>query len=197
MSKEQWIEDVWTTEHYQQHKRENFEIVNSYLETPPTKILDIGCGLAWESRLFNQAHGSELWLLDGDFKDNDTKNPGAATGSYHQDTKDFLYYYPLHRLDEELKKLGTLNYHLVDCNNINIPEDIKFDIITSWVSCGFHYPASTYRDLILKHSHSKTKIIFDIRVKRKQTEPILESGVELVCKLNERAKYTTAEIKFL
>jgi SAM-dependent methyltransferase len=192
-----WIDDVWFTDSYQQHKKENFEIINSYLKTPPKKILDIGCGLAWESRLFNQAHGSELWLIDGDTKNNESKLPTAATGAYHVDPNEFLYYYPLQKLDEELKKLGTQNYHLVDCNNIQIDEDVKFDLITSWVSCGFHYPSSTYKDLILKHSHPNTKIIFDIRVKRKLSNPILEPGVEIVHRLNERQKYTTAEVKFV
>ncbi len=192
-----WIDEVWFTEHYQLHKKENFEVVNSYLQSPPKRILDIGCGLAWESRLFNQAHGTELWLIDGDTKNNETKLPTAADGAYHADPNEFLYYYPLQRLDNELIKLGTQNYHLIDCNNIQISEDIKFDLITSWVSCGFHYPSSTYRDLILKHSHPDTKIIFDIRIKRKGTNPMLEPGVEIIHRLNERQKYITAEIKFV
>jgi hypothetical protein len=192
-----WIDDVWFTEDYQLHKKENFNIVNSYLQVPPKRILDIGCGLAWESRLFNQTHGSELWLIDGDTKNNDTKLPSAATGAFHTDPNEFLYYYPLQRLNDELIKLGTKNYHLIDCNNIQIDEGIKFDLITSWVSCGFHYPSSTYRDLILKHSHADTKIIFDIRIKRKKSNPILEPGVEIVHRLNERHKFVTAEIKFV
>jgi SAM-dependent methyltransferase len=197
MSEDNWIDGVWSTELYQQYKKENFDVVNAYLKVPPKKILDIGCGLAWESRLFNQMYGSELWLLDGDSKNNDTKLPTAATGAYHSTSDDFLYYYPLQKLDEELKKLGTQNYHLIDCNNIQLPEDIKFDLITSWVSCGFHYPSSTYRDLILKHSHPDTKIIFDIRIKRKHSNPVVESGVEIVHSLNQRQKYVTAEIKFV
>ena len=192
-----WIDEVWNTELYQQLKRENFELVDKYLPSAPLKILDIGCGLAWESRLFNQKYGSELWLLDGDTKNNDTKLLTASEGEYHSTPNEFLYYYPLQKLDEELKKLGTQNYYLVDCNNIQIVEDVKFDLITSWVSCGFHYPSSTYRDLILKHSHVNTKIIFDIRIKTKQINPVLEGGVEIVQSLNKRRKYVTAEIKFV
>ena len=192
-----WMDEVWNTELYQQLKRENFELVDKYLPSAPLKILDIGCGLAWESRLFNQKYGSELWLLDGDTKNNDTKLLTASEGEYHSTPNEFLYYYPLQKLDEELKKLGTQNYYLVDCNNIQIGEDVKFDLITSWVSCGFHYPSSTYRDLILKHSHENTKIIFDIRIKTKQINPVLEGGVELIQSLNKRRKYVTAEIKFV
>ena len=196
-AEQNWIGEVWNTELYQQLKKENFELASKYLPVAPKKILDIGCGLAWESRLFNQTYGSELWLLDGDTENNDTKSPSAGTGNYHSTSDEFLYYYPLQKIDEELKKLGTENYHLIDCNNIQIDENIKFDLITSWVSCGFHYPSSTYRDLILKHSHSDTKIIFDIRIKTKQTTPFLEPGVEIVNSLNRRRKYVTAEIKFV
>lgn len=196
-AEQNWIGEVWNTDHYRQQKRENFELASKYLPVAPKKILDIGCGLAWESRLFNQTYGSELWLLDGDTKNNDTKSPSAATGNYHSTSDEFLYYYPLQKIDNELKKLGTENYHLIDCNNIQIDENIKFDLITSWVSCGFHYPSSTYRDLILKHSHPDTKIIFDIRIKTKQSTPFLEPGVEIVNRLNQRRKYVTAEIKFV
>ena len=192
-----WIDEVWNTELYQQLKRENFELVDKYLPSAPLKILDIGCGLAWESRLFNQKYGSELWLLDGDTKNNDTKLLTASEGEYHSTPNEFLYYYPLQKLDEELKKLGTQNYYLVDCNNIQIGEDVKFDLITSRVSCGFHYPSSTYRDLILKHSHENTKIIFDIRIKTKQINPVLEGGVEIIQLLYKHEKYVTAEIKFV
>ena len=128
-----WIDEVWNTELYQQLKRENFELVDKYLPSAPLKILDIGCGLAWESRLFNQKYGSELWLLDGDTKNNDTKLLTASDGEYHSTPNEFLYYYPLQKLDEELKKLGTQNYYLVDCNNIQIVEDVKFDLITSTI----------------------------------------------------------------
>ena len=131
------------------------------------------------------------------YQNNDNKLLTASEGSYHSTPNEFLYYYPLQKLDEELKKLGTQNYYLVDCNNIQIGEDVKFDLITSWVSCGFHYPSSTYRDLILKHSHVNTKIIFDIRIKTKQINPVLEGGVEIVQSLNKRRKYVTAEIKFV
>ena len=192
-----WIYDVWSTKNYQMYKTENAEIVKAYLTTSPKKILDIGCGLAWESRIFSNTYDSELWLLDGDIKNNDTKLKTAAQDAYHLDSNEFLYYYPLQKLNEELQKLGTKNYNLIDCNNIQIADDIKFDLITSWVSCGFHYPSSTYRDLILKHSHADTKIIFDIRIKTKQSNPVLEDGVKIIQSLNKRRKYVTAEIKFV
>ena len=193
-----WIGDggLWDTEAYQQYKIENFEILDKHLTTPPLKILDIGCGLAWESRLFNEKYNSELWLLDGDTRDNESKSLLAMTGKYHTNVDDFLFYHPLENLDIELKKLGTKNYHLIDCNNINIPTDVKFDLITSWASCGFHYPVNTYRDLILKHSHPGTRIVMDLRVMYKKTgTPEAEEGVKIINTFNRRSKYVMAELE--
>lgn len=186
---------VWDSELYQGYKQENFDILDKHLETPPIKILDIGCGLAWESRYFYHKYGSELWLLDGDTKDNKDKIYGTD-GSYHPTADDFLFYHPLSKLDDEFKRVNIQNYHLIDCNNINIPSDVKFDLITSWLSCGFHYPVNTYRDLILKHSHENTKVVMDLRIRyRKVRQPVKEEGVEIVNVLNYRNKYMMAEIK--
>jgi hypothetical protein len=100
-------------------------------------------------------------------------------------------------LDAELRKLNTPTYHLIDCNVLNIRDDIKFDIITSWLSCGFHYPVSTYRELILKHSHKNTRVVVDLRTLGKGQEPILEGGVEIVSVLERYKKHVTAEIRFV
>ena len=187
---------LWDTESYQQNKKENFEILDKFLVTPPMKILDIGCGLAWESRLFNEKYNSELWLLDGDARDNESKSPKARAEKYHTSADEFLFYHPLSEVDAELKKLGTKNYHLIDCNNIDISENVKFDLITSWVSCGFHYPVNTYRDLILKHSHAGTRVVMDLRVMYKKTNmPEREDGVEILKVIAQRKKFIMTELK--
>lgn len=193
-----WINEEWFTPNYQAHKLENFQLLDQYLTQPPQNILDIGCGLAWESRYFNQLYKTELFLLDGDYDDND-HGPlrTQMQARYCQDVKDFAYYYRLEFLRQELDKLGTKNYHLIDCNQIDIDLDVKFDVITSWVSCGFHYPVSSYRDLIVKHSHPDTIIVMDLRIPAKSSSPIIDHGVELVSVINRRPKYATAHIRFV
>ena len=93
MNSENWIGDVWASDWYQKLKEENFRLTDNFLSKPPLKILDIGCGLAWESRMFNEKYGSHMWLIDGDVSDNDKKLPSAGEGAYHQTANDFLYYY--------------------------------------------------------------------------------------------------------
>lgn len=188
-----WIRDEWSTELYQAHKHENFTLLDQYLDKPPRTILDIGCGLAWESRMFNERYGTRLWLMDGDFEDN-AQDRVLKQARYCPDAKDFAFYYRLDQLRLELDRLQTKNYQLIDCNSIDLDPNLKFDLITSWVSCGFHYPVSTYRDLIKKHSHNDTVIVMDLRVPSKSKQPIVESDVEILHVINRRAKYLTCRI---
>ena len=85
-----------------------------------------------------------------------------------------------------------------DVNNISIPKDKKFDLITSWLSCGFHYPVSTYKDLILQHSHKDTRIFLDIRLHLKTKEIFHnDNSIEILKILNRHRKYIAAEIRFV
>ena len=188
---------LWFGSGYQHYKREGFEHLDQYLNQPPLRILDIGCGMAWESQLFNKKYNSELWLLDGDVDSNTVKDPGIANcGKWHNNPETMLFYHPLEIIDSELKKCGVSNYHMVDVNNINISEDTKFDLITSWLSCGFHYPVSTYRDLILKHSHADTVIAMDLRLTKQKT-PVTDNSFEIVNIVYNGRKHVNAHIKFL
>jgi hypothetical protein len=197
MTNPRWINASWSTPEYQAEKKKNFEVITAYLKKSPSNLLDIGCGLAWESRMFGNQFNTELWLIDGDANNNKDKDNNSKETKYHESANSFLFYHTLELLDAELRKLNTPTYHLIDCNVLNIPDDIKFDVITSWLSCGFHYPVSTYRELILKHSHKNTRIIVDLRTPGKGQEPALESGVEIVSVLERYKKHVTAEIRFI
>ncbi len=192
MLKHDWLNEEWFTEKYQLEKSNNFNLIDNFLLSPPLNILDIGCGLAWESRLFQKKYNCKLWLLDGEPADDTT---GMTEVGWNTNSSTFAFYHSLDFLNNKLKELGTENYELIDVNNIQFPEDLKFDLITSFKSCGFHYPATTYKDLILKHSHSNTKIIFDLRTKKK--EVVDTEGFEIVNILERHKKHISAEIKFV
>jgi hypothetical protein len=194
-----WMK-LWGSDGYQTNKRAGFAALDSSLDQPPKRILDIGCGLAWESRLFNSKYNTEIWLLDGDVDANENKDPEKANhGKWHKDPNSLLFYHSIDFLDRQLKESGVENYHLIDVNNINIPVDVKFDVITSWLSCGFHYPVSTYRDLILKHSHENTVIAMDLRITKQSINrmPVLEPGVELVKVMHRGKKHVSGHIRFV
>lgn len=188
----------WTTDKYIAKRRANFETVDAYLSQPVSKLLDIGCGFAWESRWFGEKYGTELWLLDGDQQQNVSKPESASYGNWNPAADALYFYHSFDFLNSKLQELGTQNYHLVNANDINIPSDVKFDVITSWLSCGHHYPVNTYRDLMLKHSHKNTRIILDIRTKGSAHNLIGVDGFEVVKILSTYGKKRcTAEIKLI
>ena len=119
----QW-ERKWTTDKYIAKRRANFETVDAYLSQPIGRLLDIGCGFAWESRWFEQKYGTELWLLDGDQKKNANKPETASYGNWNTTSDSLYFYHSFEFLDAKLKELGTKNYHLIDTHNIS-----KFFII--------------------------------------------------------------------
>ena len=193
----QW-DRKWTTDKYIAKRRANFEIIDAYLDRPIGRLLDIGCGFAYESRWFNEKYGTELWLLDGDADTNVSKPETASYGNWNTDSSELKFYHTFNFLNSKLQQLGTKNYHLVDANNINIPDEVKFDVITSWLSCGHHYPVATYIDLMKKHSHAGTRIVLDIRTKGAAQALIGVEGFEVVNKISQYGKKRcTAEIKLL
>ena len=177
-----WL-DKWFTPEYQELKEQDVKFVLEYFkDNPPRKILDIGCGLAWESRALQQNYGSELWLMDGDKKE----QSGTKEVGWRGNSKNMGFYNTLDQIDQQLKELGTENYHLVDANNIVIPDDIEFDLVYSAISCGFHYEADTYMDLIKKHSHNETKIIFDLRSKKMHQDNVIIKEVLVTGKKHKK-----------
>lgn len=189
----------WTKPRYIDKHRASFEIIDAYLNQPIGRLLDIGCGFAWQSRWFNEKYGTELWLLDGDASTNATKSDTASYGNWNTDSSELKFYHTFDFLDAKLKELGTKNYHLIDANNTNIPSDVKFDVITSWLSCGHHYPVRTYIDLIKRHSHADTRIILDIRCKGTENNFIGVDGFEIVNVVSNTGgkKRATVEIRLL
>lgn len=159
MNKDEWI-NKWSNLEHQKKKQKMFNLVDSYIKFNPVRILDIGCGLASESELFQKKYNCELYLLDGDFETTTSRSRKVNYG----DTNSMAFYSKIEDLKSSWNS-RNMQYTFIDANNVNIDEAIKFDLIYSFESCGFHYPLSTYVDLIKKHSYEKTVTVFDIRKK--------------------------------
>jgi SAM-dependent methyltransferase len=155
------IDEKWTSPEYMRGTTMLFNEIDQYLVNPPKRILDIGCGHAHVSQQFQKKYGTELWLLEGDFNE----NPQAADRKAKYGPKEnFQFYTPIPQLKEHWDKQG-IKYRFVDANNIDIPDDVEFDFVCSWISCGFHYPAATYKSLIQKHTNEDSVVIMDFRRK--------------------------------
>ena len=155
-----WLEG-WLSDQHRSWRTKRWEMFDNYLSTPPKTILDIGCGIAFESQLFHKKYQSKLWLIDGDIKNNTEKKTRSI--GYADTTEDMRYYVNHSDIKRVLDGNNITGYKLIDADNIDIPPTQKFDLIVSFSSCGVHYPLITYKDLIKQHSTENTVCIFDLR----------------------------------
>ena len=156
-----WINSEWQTDEYKKNKTVSFELLDSFLTTTPTNILDIGCGLAFESEMFQSKYNSNLYLLDGDFESSISASRDRKYGT----ADSMAFYTKIDNLKNSFDQ-RKLKYNFVDANNIQLPLDLKFDLIYSNVSCGYHYPLSTYLELLKIHTTKDSILIFDINSSR-------------------------------
>lgn len=156
-----WINSEWQSDEYKKNKGISFNLIDSFLTEAPRNILDIGCGMAFESEIFQSKYNSNLYLLDGDFESsiNATRDRKFGTAD------SMAFYTKIDSLKSSFDK-RNLKYNFVDANNIQLPSDLKFDLVYSNVSCGYHYPLSTYLELLKMHTTEDSILIFDINSSR-------------------------------
>ena len=85
----------------------------------------------------------------------------------------------------------NIEYEIINVKDIVIRDDIKFDLICSFRSCGFHYPIKEYFSLIKKHKHESSLLLFDIR---KNYSTALED-IKIIENLEDSVKHTRSIIK--
>ncbi len=159
-NKSEWLQ-TWTgNERFEAERQKKFEVLSKAFATPPARLLDIGAGLAIEAGMIQQRFGTHLYLLDGSRPVAPAATPARLTEFGSVD--DMGFYLTEEELRSEWDRRG-LTYDFLDARNLKIDPDLKFDVIYSGKSCGFHYPLSSYRDLLHAHSHDDSYLIFDLR----------------------------------
>jgi SAM-dependent methyltransferase len=185
-------QQVWQKPQYIETKKRVFELVDNYLGRAPRRILDIGCGFAKVSELFQKKYGSELYLLESDIGN----SPGKRIGKWGS-VESFQWYLPITRLQQAWDEQG-MTYTLVDGANLQVPEQVKFDVVYSWLSCGFHYPVTTYKKFIQDHVTEDAVIIMDFRgnLTGQQRHDLDNNDYEIIKVLETTPKKQTLHIKF-
>jgi SAM-dependent methyltransferase len=184
----EWI-TLWESEWYRTLKTNNFNAVDRFLKTPPKRILDIGCGYAFESEMFQQKYQTDLYLLDSTIEN----TIGVQRQTNYGPADQFSFYNTVNTLTESYNQ-RKMNYVFIDSNNINLDNTLKFDVIYSFLSCGFHYPANTYKDFILEHTTKNSIIILDLR-KKQLAEQLTD--IKVINVIYESEKHITAQVQFL
>lgn len=184
--------NLWANPLYIEKQEFLFKHIDKYLIHPPQRILDIGCGLAYISEFFYKKYNSEIWLLDGDRNNN---NPNGKRSNKWGEKNDFLFYNTKENLEKSWKE-RDLKYRFVDASNIDIPNNIKFDLVYSWLSCGYHYPLSGYSQLIKDHTNEQSIVIMDLR-KKTLTPEKQETNFQIIKEFPKNGKAHKVHIKLL
>lgn len=121
----------------------------------PNKAADIGCGYALFDLFLAKEYGTDLVLIDLESNENrhfGFKSEGAAYSSLAA-TKTLL-------TDNGIaaNSVTTVNPETDD-----VMQHTGLDFAFSFISCGYHYPWTTYRDFFLDCVKDDGRIIIDIR----------------------------------
>ena len=143
-----------------------YESIKKYLPEKCDRVLDIGCGLGGiDLMIYNHYSGNvELNLFDYSKVDDKIHYGYQNTGSIYNSlelSKEFLV---MNGVDESKTKIHNAE------NEFPIG---RFDVILSILSCGFHYPISTYIDKVKNCLDGIA--IFDIRKHSKQEDELMKN----------------------
>ncbi|MEP3847407.1 MAG: hypothetical protein ABJM43_18840 [Paracoccaceae bacterium] len=123
----------------------------------PNYVADIGCGYALFDLFLAKEYDSKLALIDlesNEFRHFGFADSGAAYSSL-ANTDTFLKANGVKK-----SKLKTYNPETDDLGKIK-----KLDYAFSFISCGFHYPLSTYEQFFHDSVRDEGRIIVDIRAR--------------------------------
>jgi SAM-dependent methyltransferase len=128
----------------------------------PTRLADIGCGYGFIDLFIAKEFGCDVTLID--LESNDRSHFGfqaeAAAYTSLDTAKKFLVHNGVPN-----DKISTLNPAKDD------PGEIKnIDLALSLLSCGFHYPVSTYADFWENGVTDTGSIILDLRNAKTETQ---------------------------
>jgi len=147
-------------------------------------VLDIGCGIGLiDLGLFRYYKDRNILfnLIDKDDFPTEDK-------VYRGFREDYCAYNNLYYTESFLKTNGLLNTNTIsatDTDSINkLP---KQDLIISLLSCGWHYPISTYIKVIKEKCHNETVVILDVR-NNTNGEEILKNTFSRIVIVNNKSE---------
>jgi SAM-dependent methyltransferase len=151
----------------------DYDMIKDLLPTQVENILDIGCGLGLiDLALYNHYNGNiSINLLD---KTNTISEDTSVRGF----NKEYVFYNSMDATTETLTSNGVtetaLHAYEVNDESLKIIEGKQFDLILSFLSCGWHYSIETYVELIKKTLKADGVLILDIRHNTGQLEYAME-----------------------
>ena len=139
--------------------QKDYDQVKDYLPEACENVLDIGCGLGLSNiPVYQRYEGCAVHLLD--------KSEDEQEGQKIRGFNEVYGFY--NSMDGAVATLMSNNVSGADifCYEVGDHDhlyDQEFDLITSFLSCGWHYPVKTYVDLIKKTLRPSGVLVLDLR----------------------------------
>ncbi|WP_170599341.1 hypothetical protein [Ruegeria arenilitoris] len=133
-------------------------------EIRPKSIVDIGCGQALPTLFLLRDHSPKLTLVDIEHTD-EQYHSWARSGSGYSSlahARDLL----VHN-GADPREVETLNPQ----KNPNDMAQVSGDLVTSFYSCGFHYPVDDYIDLMVQTISGGGSVCLDLRKRYLRRRP--------------------------
>ncbi|OHA17029.1 MAG: hypothetical protein A3C79_01970 [Candidatus Taylorbacteria bacterium RIFCSPHIGHO2_02_FULL_45_28] len=163
-----------------------YSLVKKYLPANPSNILDIGCGVAGIDVMFHKHYialnsDPHFYLLDKSI---------INSKVYYGIEKEAAYYNSLDIAKRLLMANGVKESHIHTQEVTEAPlfPGMKFDLVISLISWGFHYPISAYLDYTYGALTSGGTLIVDVR-KGTEGEALLEKKFGSLKIISEAQKY--------
>jgi len=151
----------------------DYSMIEKFLPDSVNNVLDIGCGIGLINiPVYHKYENPHIYLLDK------TELDTTKISGFNQAYK---FYNSMDAAKNTLNENGVKesNIHLYEADSHLSLYNIEFDLIYSFLSCGWHYPISTYIGLMSKTLSPSGRLIVDIRHNTNQLE-VLEEHFSLV-----------------
>jgi len=150
--------------------QKDYDMISPYLPTTCSDTLDIGCGIGLINiAIYNHYNKSiNLHLLD-------------KTELNTEKISGFNEKYKFYNSMDAAKDIATVNgvndnqVHLFEATNYQSLFNKKFDVISSFLSCGWHFHVKEYSKLMTDTLTNNGILILDIRHNTDQLEHLLET----------------------
>jgi SAM-dependent methyltransferase len=169
--------EVDTARLYYESCMRDFNLVQPYINEGDC-VLDIGCGIGGVDVLISQSINKvKIHLLDKD------EIPAKVSYGYKPEAS-------VYNSTEAMFEFFKLNKAKKPKFFTEFPTKLKFDVITSHISLGFHYPVETYLSNIIEALNPGGRVILDIRHDKENKDHLCyQLGAEYWRKLISKKAY--------
>lgn len=173
-------------------QQKEIDLINSFLSQPPKTVMDIGCGLGIYDLALHDYYKSDIdyYLVDK------STDPEEESKVFYGFKEQGAFYNDLDYTHQFLEQNGipSDNLHMIHVEETQeetcqyLEEYLpNIDLVISIISCGFHYPVSSYLDTVKELLSDDGLFCFHCRG-LEENLPVIESSFDILHPQKEEIK---------